>query len=141
MLRELIGSDSAEVRHQTTLAATLHSIGEIQIGLKQYDEAEKSLQETLQIRKELLAEKPDDQQAAIDVLAAEISTGHLEWVTQDYRRAHERWQMCLEETLRLALAHQDDRLVQEQLSSEERKICGHYGQIGLWSLCTRVLRT
>ena len=60
-VRELAGSDAPD--HQQTLAAVLHSMGIIQAGLKQYDEAEESLRKELEIRLKLLATVEDPAQA------------------------------------------------------------------------------
>src|SRR6185436_18271540 len=47
LLNELVAEQPGALRHKSTLAATLQSIGVIQTGLKQFDEAEKSLQEAI----------------------------------------------------------------------------------------------
>ena len=134
LLRELAGDDSTDMRHRETLASTLHSIGEIQLGLRQYNEAEKTLLESLEIRKRLQEEAHGDPQAAIDVLTLQNSLGSLEWAKRNYANAHQQWKQVLSQSLRLAETHRDVTLVQERLSAEERRIAGHYGSIGLWPL-------
>ena len=90
LLRELAGNGSAGSRHRKTLAATLHSIGEIQIGLKNYDEARASLQEALQTSKAILDEQPDDPQARLNVLAVEYSQGRLHMAQGPFPKPIER---------------------------------------------------
>ncbi len=134
VLRELIGSDSPEARHRATLAAALHSICEIQMGLGQYAEAEESLREAFETRQALLDEEPDNPQAALDVLAAEYSQGRLHWVQEGYATAHRCWQACLDRLLDLARTHRENQELQWEISILERKIFQHYGRCGLFPL-------
>lgn len=109
LLRELAGNGSAGSRHRKTLAATLHSVGEIQIGLRNYDEARASLKEALQTSQAILDEQPDDPQASLNVLAVEYSQGRLHMAQERYPEVHRHAQGCLEKLLRIAQNHRENQ--------------------------------
>ena len=132
VLQDLIGNDPAEVRHKRTLAATLHSIGEIQTGLGQFEEAQQSLQEALEGYQSLLQQQPGDPQAALAVLEVQYSLGRWDWVQGIYAQAHDHWRAALDELRQLAEAHREDRELQQELSIQERRIYQHYARIGLF---------
>ena len=133
VVRGLIGNAPADVRHRRTMAACLHSIGDIQIGLEEYEAAEESLREALDIRRLLLDERPDDSQALFDIVAVEYSMGRWDWVQGNYPEAHQLWQTCLTGLLQLAETNRENGDLQKELSIQERTICQHHGRIGLWS--------
>ncbi|MCS7469981.1 protein kinase [Stieleria sp. ICT_E10.1] len=134
LLRELAGNGSAGSRHRKTLAATLHSVGEIQIGLKNYDEARASLQEALQTSQAILDEQPDDPQASLNVLGVEYSQGRLHMAQERYPEAHRDAQGCLEKLLQIAQNHFENQDLQREISIQERKLYQLYGRCGLFPL-------
>ena len=58
--QRLLELGAASLDHQATLAGSLHAIGLIQLGLKQFGEAEKSLCEALAISQSQHKQKPRD---------------------------------------------------------------------------------
>jgi len=134
LLTDAVKERPGSRRHRSTLAATLHSIGVIQMQLKQYPEAEESLRRALQIREALLQEQPDDLKAKLDVLVTESEQGRWHWLREEYAEAHQRWQECLGDLYQFADAHRDDQRLQSDLASRERWIYEHYARLGLFTL-------
>ena len=140
LIRGLVDNDQPDVRHRNTLATTLHSIGQIQIGLKQFEDAEQSLNQALEIRQELHSESLDDPQLYIDVLSVQDSIGRWHWTQGDFVGAHEQWKQCTKAMDDVSKAHADDPDVQSRLLAEQRGIIMHYGSIGLWEFVTEYER-
>ena len=132
VLQELIGSGPAEVRHRKTLASALHSIGVIQTDLKQFDEAQKTLEEALQLRREVLDES--DPRTGVDKLATESALGTVQWHSNRQAVAHKQWQRILSELAEITKTHQDDAELMRSVADIERSICNWYGRLGLWEL-------
>ncbi len=134
LLKGLAGDQPGQVRHRATLASTLQSIGVIQTGLKQFDQAEKSLDEALKLRKELLKEQSAKPQAQLDVLSVRAAIGQLDWDRDRPQDAHRLWQEILAESQRLAADHVEDAQLQTRIVGMERSIGNRYATLGLWSL-------
>lgn len=131
LLKGLASAQPSHVRHRATLASTLQSIGLIQMGLKQLDEAEKSLGEALKLREELLVEQSQKPLPRIDVLSVRASMGQLDWERDRPEIAHRLWQEILGECQRLAVDHAEDTKLQTAIVGIERSIADQYGAIGL----------
>jgi tetratricopeptide (TPR) repeat protein/serine/threonine protein kinase len=140
LLRELAGEQPAELRHRKTLAATLHSIGVIQTGLKQFEEAEKSLSEALQLRQALRTGQPDDPLIAVDEVATRVAIGQLDWERARFAEGHRTWQECSQDLQEIAAAHRANQELQQRIASEDRAICNGYGRYGLWPLAGSFVR-
>jgi serine/threonine protein kinase/tetratricopeptide (TPR) repeat protein len=134
LLNDVVASQPRSVRHRSTLAATLHSIGVIQTGLKQFDEAEKSLREALQSREDLMREQPESAQALLDALSTRSALGQLELQRGRPREAHRLWQDILEDCRRAAADHAADTTLQSGVARIEGTISEAYGEIGVWEL-------
>lgn len=122
------------LQHKSALAATLHSIGVIQIGLKQFDEADKSLHEALRIRRELLETREDDPEMQFNCLSTRSVIGQLLVAAGHYPEAHRLWSECLAEFTEIADKHRGNNSLQQRFAAEERGIFKQYGEIGLWEL-------
>jgi tetratricopeptide (TPR) repeat protein/serine/threonine protein kinase len=118
--------------HRKLQATMLHSIGLIQSELKQFEEAEKSLQEALAIREQLRAD--DSPQTKLDALATQYSLGQLYWNSERHAEAHRLWQQVLAALEAFSAEHKADAVLQASVVDIEGNICEHYGRIGLWSL-------
>lgn len=140
VLRRQLGDDSAGFRHRQTLAAAMHSIGVIQIGLKQYDEAENSLAEALALRQQLQSQQPDDPIAAGKLIRTRVAIGQLHWERRNYVEAHRLWQACLAESLALSETHRGDRLLLKSLAGIDHEIYARYASYGLLPLVHESIR-
>ncbi len=134
LLTDAVVDHPGVLRHRATLAATLHSIGVIQTGLKQFDEAEKSLNEALLLRQALRIDQPQDPLISIDEAATRVALGQLHWERARFPVGHETWQQCSDDLQTIAEAHRDNQALQQRIASEERRICNGYGRYGLWPL-------
>ncbi len=140
VLRELAGGEMPARQHRLTLATTLHSIGQIQIGLEHYDQAERSLQEALQIWQELLKESLDNPELQLDTLITRTAIGQLWWNTDRVHQSHPLWQDVLVQLHELAASQPDDPAFQHRVATLEREICHRYAELGLWDLAATVAR-
>jgi serine/threonine protein kinase/tetratricopeptide (TPR) repeat protein len=131
LLKGLAEARPGEVRHRTTLAATLHSIGVLQTGLKQFDEAEKSLDEALKLRLELLKKPADRAQASLDVLSTRAALGQLYWESDRPQEAHRLWQDLLVQCQQTGAEH---ATLRGGIAGIEWAIAQKYGEMGLWEL-------
>ena len=134
VLRDLIGSDESKVRHRRTLAAALHSIGQIQLELSEFEESERALMQALEIRDQLRTENPDDPQLSLGVLAVQNSMGRWHWIQGDLPSAHRQWKECTRGLDDLREAHTADPEIQSRILAERHRMVMHYGSIGLWEL-------
>jgi serine/threonine protein kinase/tetratricopeptide (TPR) repeat protein len=116
------------------LATVLHSIGLIQSELKQFEAAEKSLQESLDIRQ--TQSEDTSPQAKLEALATQYSLGKLYWDSERHSQAHPLWQRTLGELEALFASRPDDAALARSVADIERNICEHYGRIGLWQLAS-----
>jgi len=133
ILQKLIGDDPADVHLRGALADAMHSIGTIQIGLKQYAEGEQSLREALEVRKELCEQDTQNPELSLELLSSRIALGDLDWRQGEFSAAHARWQQCLTETAALAATNPDSKVVRDgRLAAEENVIFGKYGRLALW---------
>jgi eukaryotic-like serine/threonine-protein kinase len=130
----LQGLAAGQSRHRTTLAATLHSIGMIQTGLKQFAEAEQSLSQALQLRRELLRESASTPQPRVDVLATRAAIGQLYWESDRPEEAHRLWQEILAECRQAAAEQPQDAALHAGLAGVVWSIAQKYGEAGLWEL-------
>jgi serine/threonine protein kinase/WD40 repeat protein/Flp pilus assembly protein TadD len=131
VLKGLAGDQPGHLRHRATLASALQSIGVIQTGLKQFEEAEKSLSEALKLREELFKEQSQKPQARVDVLSVRDAIGQLDWNRDRPQDAHRLWQEILNECQKLAAEHAKDARLQAGIVGIERSIGNQYGDIGL----------
>ncbi|MCA9135274.1 MAG: tetratricopeptide repeat protein [Planctomycetales bacterium] len=134
VLRSALQKDPANVRHRKTVAASLYSIGEVQLGLKQYTDAEQSLTESLQIRKQLHQESPGNVSSELDMLATQYALGQVHWENSRYVEGYQLWQQVMAELDKLSTSNHDDRQLLKSIADIERKICDAYGRLGLWTL-------
>ena len=133
-LRELIADDPDDLRLRTTLAAMLTSIGHVQIGMKQYAEAEESLRESLQVREALFESSSDKPEAEIDILNTRYALGRLFWDSDRFPEAHQIWQPVMAELETLSTTHQENPEILNAAADVEQRICDRYGRLGLWEL-------
>jgi serine/threonine protein kinase/tetratricopeptide (TPR) repeat protein len=135
VLRDLIANEPGAIPLQKTLADLLHSISVLHTGEKQFDEAEQSLREAVELRQELCEQDPRDPELQLGLLSTRIWLGELEWARGNLTAAHTRWQQCLAESAELLAAFPDSSVVQEgRLAAEERTIFRRYGRLALWPL-------
>ncbi|HUG89691.1 MAG TPA: hypothetical protein VML55_02585, partial [Planctomycetaceae bacterium] len=137
---DLLKDLPASIRHRTTLAATLQSMGEIQTGLKQFAEAEKSLQDAIALWRELAAEQPDKPQLHVSRLSAQISLGNLYRESGRGAEAHRTWQGCLADLEQLRSQHPKDATLIEALAAREYQIASIYGRLGAFSFAADFAR-
>jgi tetratricopeptide (TPR) repeat protein len=144
VLGELVGNDTPDLRRRKTLAATLNAVGEIQAGLKQYDAAEQSLLATLEIRRELLDDQPDDPHTALDLGAAHIALGDVLWKSARFPAARSEWESGLELLDDALSLDPEDEDLKAEIANHELTIFRRYGEAGLWAwaaeYCERILR-
>jgi serine/threonine protein kinase/tetratricopeptide (TPR) repeat protein len=139
MLGPLAADSPHQARHQRGLALVLHSMGVVQIGLKQFDEAEKSLAQAVDLRAKRREAKPDDPQWTLDWLISRVAQGQLRWQQGKFSEAHHLWQQCLSDMSTLDRARQDNAQVQQVLADLEGRIVNYYGQAGLMPLVQQYL--
>lgn len=136
VLRDLIDNDSDQkVRQQRTLAALLHSQGVIQMDLKQYDAAGKSLDEALEIR--LRHQDEDDVQSVVDLVTTQYRKGLLLCGTNRVPEAHRLWQDTWKRLDELSAEHQSNEAVESALSEIRGSLARFYGELGLWNQAAR----
>jgi len=127
-LRDLAPSS---LSHQATLGATLHALGLLQLNLRQYAEAEKSLAEASEIRQVLHRQNPHDPVLACDYLATQVALGELEFAQGRFTEGHRLFVELLPAMDALAARYRYYTPLCQQLASLERTICRQYGQMGL----------
>jgi serine/threonine protein kinase len=138
-LREQIKQNPQDVRSEKTLAEVLHSRGVAQIDLEEFDEAEKSLDEALEIRLRHLDE--DRLQSSVDLVATQCRKGLLLWQTDRMPEAHRLWQAVLGDIDRLLNTVGDDSELASRLTDLSRLICDQYARLGLWDLAVAHTRS
>jgi serine/threonine protein kinase/Flp pilus assembly protein TadD len=140
---EILGRLSSDapraVMHQQTLAGTNHSIGIIQTGLKQFDQAEESLNLAIEMRSRIRETKPDDVKLTLEWLSSRIALGQLYWQKADYPQAHQIWRKCLVESVKMAESHRDDKPLQARISNLEAAVYQCYADVGLFPLVQEFL--
>ncbi len=134
ILGKLAGEHPQQIQHQRSLAAARHSIGVVQTSLKQFKEAEESLNLAIDVRAKVRDTKVDDPELTLDWLSSRIALGQLFWQMEQYPRAHQIWQECLAETERLMNPAPEDKLFQTNVVALERPIYERYGTLGLMPL-------
>jgi serine/threonine protein kinase/WD40 repeat protein/Flp pilus assembly protein TadD len=130
LLKGLASAQPANLRHRATLAATLQSIGVIQTGLKQFDDAERSLDDALKLRQQLLQQQSENPQAVLDVIDTRVALAELYEKSARLPEAHAIWQECL---TRLENRPNEAPLA-TKVQELERRICYSYGALGIWPL-------
>ena len=134
LLRDLAAAQPGQVRHRSTLAGTLHSIGYVQIGLKQFAEAEKSLAEALRLRQDLLAEPLGRDEHLLDLLRTRAAIGQLHWESDRPQEAHRLWQDVLVQCRQALADHAQSKLLPTGIANLRWTIAEKYGEMGLWKL-------
>ncbi|MBS0266699.1 MAG: protein kinase, partial [Planctomycetes bacterium] len=134
LLSDILNEQPGAMGHRRTLAATHHSIAMIQIGLKQFDEAERSLQQALGLRDALRQAQPGKPELEVDWIGEHVSLGNLYWQTGRFPEAHRIWQECSPKLLAIADAHRDRVALQKQIGGLERLMGDAYANYGLWPL-------
>ncbi|MCU0962047.1 MAG: tetratricopeptide repeat protein, partial [Pirellulaceae bacterium] len=140
LLKSLDADQPGNLRHRSTLAATLHSIGVIQTGLKQFDEAEQALVQALELRDTLRHEQPGKPDPEVDWLSTRIALGNVCWSSARFAEGHRIWQQCTDDLRRIAESQRDNAALQDRIAIEERFLCGSYGRYGLWPLAGEYVR-
>ena len=141
ILDKLAAEHPQQIQHQRSLATTFHSMGVIQTTLKQFEEAEKSLQQAIEMRAKIHESKPDDAELMLDWLTSLNALGQLHWQSESYPKAHQVWQSCLKTTKRLSEAAPNNGSLQQKVVRLERVIFDRYGQLGLMPLMVPFLET
>ena len=131
-LRPLIGSETASVRHQKTLAAALHSVGLIETGLEHFPAAEKALEEAFSMRESIQANEPNSPSLAADLGASHIALGDVYWKTDRIAAARQRWEKGLELLATAVSLAPDNESLKKQVAEQERTVFERYGELGLW---------
>ncbi len=140
LLNNLVVDHPGTQRHRVTLATTLHSIGEIQAGLKQFAEGEQSLGDAITLWRELADAQPDDPQLQINRVGSEISLGRLCHESGRSAAAHRMWQDCMSELEQLSALYPLDAALAEQIASKESQICDIYGRLGAFTFAAEYPR-
>ncbi len=140
LLKGLVIEQPGAQRHRTTLAATLHSIGVIQTGLKKFSEAEQALLQALELRDALRQEQPGKPEPEIDWIGTRSALGNVYWSSARFPEGHRMWQQCSDDLLKLAEAQRENTALQERIAIEERFLCDSYGRYGLWPLAGEYVR-
>lgn len=130
LLKGLASAQPGDVRHRATLAATLQSIGVIQTGLKQFDEAERSLDDALKLRQQLLQQQSENPQAVLDVIDTRVALAELYEKSARLPEAHAIWQECLTRLENMP----NEAPLAARVQDLERRICYRYGALGIWPL-------
>ena len=133
-LGDVVNEQPGALTHRTTLAATHHSIAMIQMGLKQFDEAEASLQQALELRNAVRQAQPGKPELEVGGIGERVSLGDLYWKTGRFPDAHRIWQECSPKLLAIAEAHRDRAALQQQIGGLERLMGDAYANYGLWPL-------
>lgn len=129
--RKLRDLDPSSLGHQAALGATLHALGLLQLNLRQYAEAEKSLAEASEIRQALHRQTPHHPMLACDYLATQVALGELEFSQGRFAQGHRLFQELLPAMDDLAARYRYYTPLCQRLASLERTICREYGQMGL----------
>lgn len=134
ILGELAAENPQHLQHQRALATTFHAMGVVQTGLKQFDEAEKSLRQAIEMRDRIRAVKPDDPDLTLDWLTSRVALGQLFWQQGRFPEAHQLWQACLVDFEGLDTAAAKDDSLKRTLSDLEGTIYNRYGDARIFEL-------
>ncbi|MBW3539799.1 MAG: protein kinase, partial [Planctomycetes bacterium] len=134
LLQDLVTEQPDSVGHKRTLAATLHSVGVIQTGLKQFDEAETSLLQALEMRDAVRQQEPGKPERIVDWMHTRIAIGSLHWARDRRREAHLLWKELLPDIEQLKTLRSAGKVVVNgsQIYGLEIPICQAYLELGLW---------
>lgn len=134
LLQQVPGGAAHLVTHRKTLAATQHSMGVVQMSLKQFDAAAKSLGQAVALRAELREANQHNSDLMLDWLASRVAQGQLCWHQGLLPQAHQHWRACLGDLHQLADSLPEDRPLQQKIAELERIVYDRYGQLGLFPL-------
>jgi tetratricopeptide (TPR) repeat protein len=125
LLKELLAEQPEDLQRRELLASTLCGIGVMKTGLKQYDEAERSLQRALELRESLAKQQPDKTGAALDLAEVRAAFGRVYWDTDRRPEADRLWQQVLRELHQVAADKPEEESTQQRVLSCVREICRH----------------
>ncbi|HZN36562.1 MAG TPA: protein kinase, partial [Pirellulaceae bacterium] len=140
LLKDLATAQPGQERHRTTLATTLQSIGMVQTGLKQYEAAEKSMNDAIALWRELAAAQPNNPQLQVSLIGAQMALGACYRESGRPAEAHRVWQECLASLDQVRQRQAADTTLGKQIALKEAQICDLYGRLGAFSLAAEYSR-
>jgi serine/threonine protein kinase/tetratricopeptide (TPR) repeat protein len=130
----LIANSNDPRKHQSALAKLRAAMGIVHLELEEYDTAEQSFNEAIQLYTKLLVDAPKDRKLELQLLEIRELLGELYWNSGRFPEAHVIFQSLLEDLEQDTGDITDDSDIEHRRTVIERKICWLYGKIGLWDL-------
>ncbi|MBL8816508.1 MAG: protein kinase [Planctomyces sp.] len=129
-------------QQQRALATTLYAMGIVQIGLKQFDDAERSLQQATDVYDVILNASDgklstSDRSDLVARYSIRSAFGDLNWGREEYPEAIRTWQETINDIQDAISETPDDVTLKRALSTEAAKLAARYGSVGLFTESAR----